>query len=131
MGSKATKVSSDTKGEKKKEKGKSVEEEEGGLERVEFNVKEEREGVIRIALISDTNNLHRTLQMPEGDILIHAGDFTNGGTHWEINDFDTWLAGLNYQHKILVPGNHDKVQRRRRPCCETPVLGKNMGKAFR
>ena len=66
MGSKATKVSSDTKDEKKKEKGKIVKEEEGGLERVEFNVKEEREDVIRIVLISDTNNLHRTLQMPEG-----------------------------------------------------------------
>ena len=105
MGSKASKVSSDTKDKKNKE-SKSVEE-EGGLEQVQFTVKEKSEGVIRIVLISDTHNLHRTLHMPEGDILVHAGDFTNNGTQKEIKDFDTWLAGLDYQHKILVPGNHD------------------------
>ena len=58
-------------------------------------------------MISDTHNRHTALQMPEGDILIHAGDFTNNGTEKEIKDFGTWLASLDYQHKILVPGNHD------------------------
>ena len=48
---------------------------------VKIYVKEKREdGVIRIVLISDTHNKHKMLELPEGDILIHAGDFTNDGT---------------------------------------------------
>ena len=75
---------------------------------VDVNVKEKRDdGVLRIVLISDTHNRHRMLDMPEGDILIHAGDFTNNGTEQEIKDFDSWLAGSDYKHKIVVPGNHD------------------------
>ena len=64
--------------------------------------------MVRIVLISDTHNRHRMLELPKGDILIHAGDFTNNGTEEEIREFDAWLASLDYQHKILVPGNHDK-----------------------
>ena len=85
MGANAVQVSFNTKDGKSKE-GKSVEEE---LERVEIKVTEKREDVIRIVLISDTHNRHRTMQMPEGDILIHAGDFTNNGTEEEIREFDT------------------------------------------
>ena len=104
MGANAGRISFNTKDGKSKE-GKSVEEE--CLERVEIKVREKREDAIRIVLISDTHNRHRTLQMPEGDMLIHAGDFTNNGKESEIKDFDSWLASLDYQHKILVPGNHD------------------------
>ena len=103
MGSKASRVHFNTRDGKKKESA-SVDEQ---VERIEITVKEKREDAIRIVLISDTHNRHRALQMPEGDILIHAGDFTNNGTEKEIKDFDTWLASLDYQHKILVPGNHD------------------------
>merc|ERR1712130_1014326 len=78
------------------------------LERVEITVKEKRdEDSIRIVLISDTHNRHRSLKLPMGDILIHAGDFTNNGKEKEIKDFDAWLSTLDFQHKILVPGNHD------------------------
>ena len=92
MGSKASKAASNTNDEKKKA-SKSVNEEDE-LEQVEISVKEKSEGVVRIVLISDTHNLHRTLQMPEGDILIHAGDFTEDGTQKEIKEFDNWLLGL-------------------------------------
>ena len=75
---------------------------------VDVNVKEKRDdSVLRIVLISDTHNKHEKLEMPEGDVLIHAGDFTNNGTEQEIKDFDSWLASLDYKHKIVVPGNHD------------------------
>ena len=93
MGSKASKAASNTNDEKKKA-SKSVNEEEA-FERVEISVKEKSEDVIRIILISDRHNLHRTLQMPEGDILIHAGDFTEDGTQKEIKEFDNWLLGLD------------------------------------
>ena len=99
MGQKATRVSSQPKKGRKNSK----------VVPVEINVKEKRDdGVVRIVLISDTHNKHKMLELPEGDILIHAGDFTNDGTEEEIREFDAWLASLDYQHKILVPGNHDK-----------------------
>ena len=104
MGSKASHVSfSAIDGKNKESKSKDE-----WLERVEIGESEKREDVVRIVLVSDTHNRHRKLQLPEGDILIHAGDFTNNGTRKEIEDFDNWLASLDqFQHKILVPGNHD------------------------
>ena len=66
-----------------------------------------REGRIRVVLISDTHMQHRKLVMPKGDLLIHAGDFTNQGRAKDIKDFDDWLEGLDYRHKIVVFGNHD------------------------
>lgn len=35
--------------------------------------------MVRIVAVSDTHNHHRSLQVPDGDILIHAGDFTIHG----------------------------------------------------
>ena len=49
--------------------------------------------------------------MPEGDILVHSGDFTGRLTH-QVEDMislNTWLGTLPYKHKLLVPGNHDKL----------------------
>ena len=66
------------------------------------------EGVwLRLVLISDTHLIHRNLEMPAGDILIHAGDFSNRGKEEEIREFDTWLGELDYKYKVVVPGNHD------------------------
>lgn len=62
---------------------------------------------IRIVLISDTHNQHDELDLPEGDILIHGGDFTIKGTMDEITNFTKWLEKQPFQHKIVVPGNHD------------------------
>jgi len=64
-------------------------------------------GVVRLVLISDTHMMHRKLEMPPGDILIHAGDFSNRGKEEEIREFDSWLGELEYKYKVVVPGNHD------------------------
>ena len=66
-----------------------------------------KEGILRVVLISDTHMQHRKLVMPKGDLLIHAGDFTNKGRKKDIKDFDDWLGSLDYKHKIVVFGNHD------------------------
>lgn len=66
-----------------------------------------REGILRLVLISDTHMQHRNLVMPEGDVLIHAGDLTNKGRVKDIKEFDDWLGELEYKHKIVVFGNHD------------------------
>ena len=109
MGQNTSRVSSHPKAGRKNHKEESKVVDEEWVVPVEIDVKEKREdGVVRIVLISDTHNKHKMLELPEGDILIHAGDFTNDGTEEEIREFDTWLASLDYQYKIVVPGNHDK-----------------------
>jgi len=62
----------------------------------------------RIVLISDTHNRHGELVVPDGDILIHAGDFSLTGYRPEIESFNTWLGTLPHRHKIVVAGNHDR-----------------------
>jgi len=45
--------------------------------------------------------------LPDGDVLIHAGDFTLTGHVSEVKKFHTWLGTLPYKHKIVIAGNHD------------------------
>jgi predicted phosphodiesterase len=62
---------------------------------------------VRIVCISDTHTYHDRLLVPEGDLLIHAGDFTFRGRPREIEAFSDWLAGLPHPHKIVIAGNHE------------------------
>lgn len=64
--------------------------------------------ILKIVCISDTHNNHSKLVLPEGDILIHAGDFTYTGKELEITNFANWIKTLNYKHKIVIAGNHEK-----------------------
>jgi len=69
--------------------------------------------VVRILHISDTHGLHRTVEdkypMPDADVLIHTGDFTDKGSLEEFHDFNEWLGELQkrYPHRILILGNHE------------------------
>lgn len=63
----------------------------------------------RIVVISDTHMRHEQLPMPKGDILVHCGDLTNAGSLAEINQFGLWLGQQDYEHKVVIAGNHDKL----------------------
>jgi Icc-related predicted phosphoesterase len=62
---------------------------------------------IRIVCISDTHGMHGEIEVPAGDLLVHAGDVSQRGRVEEIRGFGRWLAGLPHRRKILVAGNHD------------------------
>ncbi len=67
---------------------------------------------MRIVCISDTHGLHTIMEqyksLPEGDILIHAGDCTNVGKPHEVTDFVHWFQNLKgFDTKIFIAGNHD------------------------
>jgi Icc-related predicted phosphoesterase len=62
---------------------------------------------LRVVCLADTHGLHEEVQVPEGDLLIHAGDVSMGGTEEEIEAFDAWMARLPHPHKVLIAGNHD------------------------
>lgn len=62
---------------------------------------------MRLVCISDTHSMHRQIQVPDGDILIHSGDCLGVGTLDELEDLDNWFAEQPHPHKILIAGNHD------------------------
>ena len=62
---------------------------------------------MRIVCLSDTHGQHARLTVPDGDVLVHAGDFSMNGRPEEIARFDSWLAGLPHRHKLVIAGNHD------------------------
>ncbi|KAK8167597.1 Metallo-dependent phosphatase-like protein [Phyllosticta citribraziliensis] len=59
----------------------------------------------RFVLISDTHN--QTPKLPAGDVLIHAGDLSNTGSHSELRKTVDWLEKAPFEVKIVVAGNHD------------------------
>ncbi len=61
----------------------------------------------KIVMVSDTHDRYGKFDMPEGDILLHAGDLTFHGKAEELARFNDWLDDLEFKHKIIVPGNHD------------------------
>ena len=77
---------------------------------------------MRLVLISDTHNQHKYVNLPDGDVLIHAGDFCMDGNMRELCAFSNWLRDIRarYKHVVMTPGNHDK-------CCEKePTLVKGL-----
>lgn len=64
---------------------------------------------MKIICISDTHNKYQMLdgRLPNGDILIHAGDLVSHGTVEEIQNFINWYSKQPHEYKIFVGGNHD------------------------
>ena len=60
---------------------------------------------IRIVCISDTHGKCQDMDIPDGDILVHAGDFTYFGLVSEIILFNEWLGTL--PHKVTIMNNLD------------------------
>lgn len=60
-----------------------------------------------IVCIADTHGRHDRLRIPAGDVLVHAGDFTEAGEPGEIDLFLDWLAALPYDRKVFIGGNHE------------------------
>ena len=64
---------------------------------------------MKLVCISDTHGKHRQLDLPPGDVLIHAGDWTGGQdiAFVETEDFLSWFEDQPHEHKILIAGNHE------------------------
>lgn len=60
---------------------------------------------IRVVCISDTHE--QFVDIPSGDILIHAGDLTQSGTAEDIQKQLDWLKSQPHKVKFVVAGNHD------------------------
>ena len=74
---------------------------------------------MKIVAVSDTHQAYLE-DLPKGDVLIHAGDFSllpkNSYKNrdlmiQELTDLKNWFDKVRskYKHTILVPGNHDWI----------------------
>ena len=64
---------------------------------------------MKLVLISDTHQRHGYIQMPKGDVLVHAGDFCSRGIYEEVESFGNWLSDLDFRHVVFIAGNHDRT----------------------
>lgn len=62
---------------------------------------------MKIVCISDTHSLHKQITVPEGDVLVHAGDLTSMGTRNETELAIAWLNDQPCTHVVCIAGNHD------------------------
>lgn len=80
--------------------------------------------MVKIVAISDTHNQHEAVNVPECDLLIHAGDFSYVGKAIDIAELNFWFGKLKASGKVkeivAIAGNHDWL-------CETdPGLAASM-----
>lgn len=67
---------------------------------------------MRIIAVSDTHGLHRQLRMPQGNVLLCAGDIAP--VHLDDNirlaqDAIDWLNEQPHEHIVFTAGNHDSI----------------------
>eukprot|EP00730_Choanoeca_flexa_P013911 TRINITY_DN5868_c0_g1_i3.p1 TRINITY_DN5868_c0_g1~~TRINITY_DN5868_c0_g1_i3.p1 ORF type:complete len:321 (+),score=50.95 TRINITY_DN5868_c0_g1_i3:3-965(+) len=61
---------------------------------------------LRLVCISDTHE-REVKNIPDGDVLIHAGDFTLRGSPAKVKEFNDFIARQPHKHKVVIAGNHD------------------------
>lgn len=65
---------------------------------------------MRLVLISDTHCFHDRIKVPEGDVLVFAGDLLLSGSAQEAVPAAVWLGAVakQFTHVVFVAGNHDR-----------------------
>jgi predicted phosphodiesterase len=62
----------------------------------------------RLVLLSDTHGQHKGIRVPDGDVLVHAGDFCTSGKEGQARAFARWFEEQPHEHKVVIAGNHDR-----------------------
>ena len=62
---------------------------------------------IKVVTIADTHGRHDAIEIPDGDVFIHAGDITAMSGDTDLSGFNDFLGELPHPTKILIAGNHD------------------------
>jgi len=83
---------------------------------------------MKVVIISDTHCQHDSIELPDGDILIHAGDSTYEGTIKQISSFGDWLKkqAKRFRHILFIAGNHDDLFQNDRVLAMSLTLAPNV-----
>ena len=68
-----------------------------------------RADYLKITAFSDTHMLHQRVEIPDGDLLIFAGDMSVCRKAQDVAGFNDFLKTLPHRHKIVIGGNHDHL----------------------
>jgi predicted phosphohydrolase len=60
--------------------------------------------VLRFVCVSDTHNDNCHDQIPDGDVVLYAGDLTDFGTVEELEAALAWILSLPHKIKVIVAG---------------------------
>lgn len=63
---------------------------------------------MKIVCLSDTHRKEKNIVPPDGDILVHCGDYSFQGSEKETAEFAAWLAGLPHRQIVMTWGNHER-----------------------
>jgi len=84
------------------------------VQRGSADLPQKAEGCIRIVVVSDTHEAHRSVTLPHGDVLLHCGDILWSSSLAKqsrgirvLEDFNLWLGELNFSEIVVIGGNHD------------------------
>ena len=61
-----------------------------------------KQKAMRLVCFSDTHGCHPYISIPDGDILIFAGDMCSYGHGKEAKRFINWMRELPHMHKIFI-----------------------------
>jgi Icc-related predicted phosphoesterase len=78
---------------------------------------------MRIVFVSDTHFVPKNLVVPDGDVLVHAGDLTYNGSITQIQKAGEWLGSLPHKYKVVIAGNHDFGFEKRPQAALAALLG--------
>lgn len=73
-------------------------------------ISESLDDCLRVVIISDTHTFQTDDEMkpmPIGDVLIHAGDFSQDGHKTQLIQFINWFDSHPHKYKLFIAGNHD------------------------
>lgn len=63
---------------------------------------------MRLVCVADTHLYEHSLPpVPDGDVLVHAGDMLRHGSMDELDRAVAWLYAQPHAHKLVIAGNHD------------------------
>ncbi len=62
---------------------------------------------MRLVAVADTHLFHEDLDVPDGDLFVHAGDLCRHGSLDELEVAAELIRSLPHSHKVVVAGNHD------------------------
>jgi predicted phosphodiesterase len=68
--------------------------------------------VRRLVVVSDTHGFHDRIALPDGDVLVHCGDFCSHGLEEEARAFADFFRAQRHPHKVVIAGNHDRCLER-------------------
>ena len=62
---------------------------------------------MKIIALADTHGFHNQIVIPDGDVVIFAGDICQQRHLESLKEFSAFLYSLPHSHKIIIAGNHD------------------------